>query len=158
MFLQLNQLFCLSAAKMTDSSLLNSELELQQQEELYQQLLSQVIVPEHLEPLLMLKLDILGLGCVFFTYFVLFSHNGSCSDMSEFNLNSFQNALEMNDQNGCRIAVEVQCYLSLPSEQIKQNNGVISEIGKFKFDIVHSCFLFFGPDFFFRNEHHLLAM
>lgn len=30
---------------MTDSSLLNSELELQQQEELYQQLLSQVIVP-----------------------------------------------------------------------------------------------------------------
>lgn len=41
-FLQLNQLFCLSAAKMTDSSLLNSELELQQQEELYQQLLSQV--------------------------------------------------------------------------------------------------------------------
>lgn len=30
---------------MTDSSLLNSEVELQQQEELYQQLLSQVIVP-----------------------------------------------------------------------------------------------------------------
>lgn len=30
---------------MTDSSLLNSELEFQQQEELYQQLLSQVLVP-----------------------------------------------------------------------------------------------------------------
>lgn len=70
----------------------------------------------------------------------------SCSDLSEFNLNSFQNALKMNDQNGCRIAVEVQYNLSLPSEQIKQNNGVISEIGKFKIDTVHSCFLFFGPD------------
>lgn len=45
MFLQLNQLFRLLAAKMTDSSLLNSELELQQQEELYQHLLSQVIAP-----------------------------------------------------------------------------------------------------------------
>uniref|UniRef100_H3D0P0 PIH1 domain-containing protein 1 n=1 Tax=Tetraodon nigroviridis TaxID=99883 RepID=H3D0P0_TETNG len=40
---QLNQFFGLAGAKMTDSSLLNSELELQQQEELYQQLLSQIL-------------------------------------------------------------------------------------------------------------------
>lgn len=36
--------YFLSLAMMTDSSLLNSELELQQQEELYQQLLLQVIL------------------------------------------------------------------------------------------------------------------
>lgn len=50
--------------------------------------------------------------------------------MSEFNLNCFENALEINDQNVCRIAVttEAQYYISQPPEQIKKNNGVIIEI------------------------------